>query len=88
MLWPVGGTISDCAEERIVETYLQHLDKGHAQVQVGQVSADQTQTEKCSNWYNGSKVNSASHLDRFAPIEKSCGFGHDLCHDGCKDKMP
>ena len=84
----MGAIISDCVEKRTAEAYLEHLDKGHAQVQVCQVTADQTRTEKGPNWYNSSEIDSTSHLDRFAPIEKSCGLGHDLRHDSCEDKMP
>jgi hypothetical protein len=32
--------------------YLDHLDERNAQVQVGQISADQAQAKRSSNWYN------------------------------------
>lgn len=34
-------------------TYLQHLDEGNTQVEVCQVTTDQTQTEHDTNGHNG-----------------------------------
>jgi hypothetical protein len=50
-------------------TDLEHLDKGNTEVKVGQVTADQAQTEEETNGDNGSEVDSTSHLDRLSSIE-------------------
>ena len=76
--------ISSCS----AETYLKHLNERNAQIQVCQISADQTQAEEQSNGHNCSQVHLSSHRDFLSAIKKGCCAGQDLCHHGCKDKMP
>lgn len=40
----------------IRSAYLQHLDEGHTEVEVGQVTANQTQTEHDTDGHNGATI--------------------------------
>lgn len=66
---------------------LEHLNKGNGQVEVGQVAADQAQTEKEANGDNGAEINPTGHLDLLAAIEHSGPAGEGLGDDGGKDQM-
>ena len=63
-------------------TNLEHLDEGNAEVEVGEVTADQAQAEEEADRHDGAEVNTARHLDRLAAIEQSGVPGEQLCHDG------
>jgi hypothetical protein len=82
--------VSSCKEVALISCamYLDHLNERDAQVQVGQVSADQAHAECCPNGYNGTEVYSASHLDLFPFVQKGCEPGHKLGHYCGEDKMP
>jgi hypothetical protein len=69
-------------------THLQHLNESDAQVQVGHVSTDQTQTEKDANGDNGAEVHPASHLHRLSAIQQGGRASEDLGHDGREEQMP
>lgn len=66
---------------------LEHLDEGDREVEVGQVTADQTQAEEDTNGHNGSQVYAARHLNRLSAIEHSRPAGHDLGNDGGKGEV-
>lgn len=66
---------------------LEHLDEGHAEVQVGKVAADQRQAEKDANGYNCPQVDAPRHLDRLAPIKVCSVASQDLGHDGREDQV-
>jgi hypothetical protein len=66
---------------------LEHLDKGNAEVQVGQVTADQTQAEEDTNGHNGTQVDTARHLHGLATIEQRGVAGHELGSDGGKGQV-
>lgn len=80
--------VSCCSETAWHASHLKHLDKGHAQVHICKISADQAETEKDSDWDDRTKVDSASHLDSLATIKKLGCTSHDLCHDSRKGEMP
>ena len=44
-----------------MSTYLEHLNEGHTQVQVGLVTADQTHAEEDTNRDNSSQIDTAVH---------------------------
>lgn len=66
---------------------LEHLNKGNGEVEVCQVTADQTQAEEDANWHDGSQVDAAGHLDSLSAIEKSRPAGQDLRNDGGKGEV-
>lgn len=70
------------------KAYLEHLDEGDTEVHVCEVTTDERQGEKETNWNNGSEVHSAGHGDLLSGVEDVCEAGHDLGHEGCKGKMP
>ena len=49
--------------------YLDHLNKGDTEVEIGQVSTDQTQAEEYTNRNDGAQVDAPSHLNRLPAIE-------------------
>lgn len=67
---------------------LEHLDKGNTQVEISEVTADQRQREEKANRHNGPEVYTASHGNFFPRVENVSEAGHDLGHDGSKEKMP
>lgn len=67
---------------------LEHLNESDTEIQVGNVSADQTQAEEEANGYNRTEVNAASHLDGLAAIKQVGGAGEDLSHEGCECQVP
>ena len=52
------------------------------------IATDETQTEKETDWKNGSKVDATGHLDCLPSIEKSRSPGEDLGHECRKNHMP
>lgn len=56
--------------------YLDHLDKCDTEVEVGQVSADQTETEEDTDGNDGSEIDTTSHLNRLATVEKGSVTRH------------
>ena len=62
--------------------YLEHLDEGNTEVQVGQVTTDQTQAEEDTDGNDGTEVDPAGHLDGLSSIEQSGVSGQQLCRDG------
>jgi hypothetical protein len=69
-------------------TYLEHLNKSHAQVQVGLVTADQAHAEEDTDGDNGPEVYAASHGHLLSRVEDGGEAGEDLGHDCRKDQMP
>ena len=69
-------------------TDLEHLDEGNTQVQVGLVTADQTQTEEQTDGDNGAEVYAAGHGDLLSRVEDGGKAGEELGHDGREDQMP
>lgn len=66
----------------------EHLDKSDAEVQVGDITADQTQTEEETDGDDSTEVDATSHLDGLAAIKQCSGAGEDLGHEGCEGQMP
>ena len=62
-------------------THLEHLDEGNTEVQVGQVTANQTQAEEDTNGDDGTEVDPAGHLDGLSSIEPSGVSGEQLRRD-------
>ena len=79
-MWPLS-------EDRLL-TYLEHLNKGHTEVQICLVAANQTQAEKYSNWHDCAEVDTTSHGDLFTGVENGSEAGKKLGHDGREDQMP
>ena len=71
-----------------VRTYLEHLNKSNAEIQIRLVSADQAQTEKEANGNNRAQVYSSRHFDRLPPVQQSGCSSHNLRHQGCECQMP
>ena len=68
-------------------TNLEHLDESNTEVQVCQVSTNQTQAEEQPNGNNGTQVDASSHLDSLAPIKKVCIAREKLGHDCRKSQV-
>lgn len=69
-------------------TDLEHLDESNTQIQISNITADQTQTEEKTDRNNSTKVDTASHLHGFPSIEQSGGARQKLGHEGRKCQMP
>lgn len=67
---------------------LEHLDESNAKVQVGDITADQTQAEKETDGNDSTEVDTTSHLDGLAAIKQCCGTREDLGHERCESQMP
>lgn len=67
---------------------LEHLDESDAEVQVGDITTDQTQTEEETDRNDSTEVDATSHLDGLAAIKQCGGTGEDLGHEGCEGQMP
>ena len=67
---------------------LEHLDEGDAQVQIGQVAADETSAVEQSDRYDGAQVQAARHLHLVSAIEQAGGPRQDLRGDRREDEMP
>lgn len=63
------------------------MDESDTEVQVGQVAADQTQTEENTNGDNGAQVDAARHLDSLAAVEEVGVACQDLRHDRGKGQV-
>lgn len=68
--------------------YLEHLNESNTQVEIRNVTADQTQTEEETDGDDGTQIDTASHLDGLAAIEQGGGAGENLGHEGCKCQVP
>ena len=71
-----------------MHAYLEHLDKGDTEVEVGLVTADQAQTEEETDGDNGAEVDASVHGHLLARVEDGGEAGQDLRHDGRKDEVP
>lgn len=69
-------------------TYLQHLDEGHTQIQIGHIAADQAQAEEYANRNDGSQENPPGHFHGLPAIEKCSGPREDLGHERGEGQMP
>jgi len=69
-------------------TYLQHLDESNTQVEISDVTANQTQTEEKADGDNSAQVHTTSHLDRLAAIEQSSGTSQKLGHESRERQVP
>lgn len=69
-------------------THLEHLDEGNREVQVGLVTADQTQTEEYANGNDGAEVDAAVHRHLLARVQDTGEASEGLGHDGRKGQMP
>lgn len=81
----LAAVTSTCAE---MQSYLEHLNEGNTEVQVGDVTANEGQREEETNWNNGPEVDSAGHWDLLARVESLGETGHDLGNEGGEGKMP
>lgn len=68
--------------------YLEHLDEGNTQIEIGLVATDQTEGEEEADGDDGAEVDAAGHLDLLATIEQAGGPGEDLGHERGKGQMP
>jgi hypothetical protein len=68
-------------------TNLEHLDESNAKIEIGQVSADQAQTEEEANGDDSPEVNPSGHLDRLATVKEGGVASKDLGHDGRKREV-
>lgn len=66
---------------------LEHLDESDGEVEVGQVTADQTQAEEDTDRNDSAQVNAASHLDRLATIKHCSPSCHTLGDDRRKRQV-
>lgn len=69
-------------------SYLQHLNKRHTQIQIGDISTDQTETEEQTNGKDGSSVGFAVHRHLVSGIENGREFGQTLGHDCGEEHVP
>lgn len=69
-------------------TCLQHLNKCDREIEVGLISANQTEGEEEANWENSSKVDLASHFHCLSSINQGCGPAQNLCHECRKKHVP
>lgn len=69
-------------------SYLQHLNKRHTQIQIGDISTDQTEAEEQTNGKDGSSVGFAVHRHLVSGIENGGEFGQTLGHDGGEEHVP
>lgn len=69
-------------------SYLQHLNKRHTQIQIGDISTDQTETEEQTNGKDGSSVRFAVHRHLVSGIENGGEFGQTLGHDRGEEHVP
>lgn len=69
-------------------SYLQHLDKRHTQIQIGDISTDQTEAEEQTNGKDGSSVGFAVHRHLVSGIENGREFGQTLGHHGGEEHVP
>jgi hypothetical protein len=60
---------------------LEHLNEGNTEVQIGQVAADQTQTEEYTDRHNSAQIDTASHLDSLAAVKEVSVASENLGHD-------
>ena len=67
---------------------LQHLDEGHTEVQVGQVTTDQTQTEHDTNGNDGPAVGGRGHRDLVAGVQDCGAASQNLGHRGSENHVP
>lgn len=63
---------------------LEHLDKSNREVQICQISTDQTQAEEDTDGHNGTDVNASCHLDGLAAVKVRSPSGHNLSDD-CRE---
>ncbi len=64
------------------QTHLEHLDEGHAEVEVRQVAADQAEAEAQADGHDGAQIDASRHLDRLAAVEEGGVAGQQLRHQG------
>lgn len=69
-------------------TYLQHLNKRHTQIQIGDISTDQTEAEEQTDWKDGSSVGFAVHRHLVSGIENGGELGQTLGHDCGEEHVP
>ena len=70
------------------QTYLEHLNECHTQVQIRHIAAYQTQTEEQADRDDGSQENPSGHFHRLSAIEQCSRPRKDLGHERRKGKMP
>ena len=61
--------------------YLEHLNESNTEVEVREVTADQTQAEEDTDGDDGTEVDPAGHLDGLSSIEPSGISGEQLRRD-------
>lgn len=69
-------------------SYLQHLNKRHTQIQIGDISTDQTEAEEQTNGKDGSSVGFAVHRHLVSGIENGRKLGQTLGHDRGEEHVP
>lgn len=84
-----GGNAEDPArdENSNRSSGLEHLDEGNREVEICQVSADQTQTEKDTNGDDSAHVDARRHLDGLSAIKEVSPSGEDLGDNGRKGQV-
>ncbi len=71
-----------------MDTYLEHLNERNTQIEICQVSEDQTHAKEKPNGQDSSHVNPSGHLDGLSSIKERCSTSERLGHDCGKDEMP
>lgn len=69
-------------------SYLQHLNKRHTQIEIGDISTDQTEAEEQTDGKDGSSVGFAVHRHLVSGIENGGEFGQTLGHDRGEEHVP
>lgn len=84
------GRLETLAKMEMVpgSSYLEHLDKRDAEVEIGEVSADQAQAEQDDNGKDGSLVGLHVHGDIVSRVKQRGVARHELCDNGSKRHMP
>lgn len=67
---------------------LEHLDKGHREIQVDDIGADERARVKDANGQYGSAVDARREEDLFPRIEERRRSSENLRGDGSEDEMP
>ena len=72
----------------MTRTYLEHLDVGNAQIEIGSVAEDQTTREEHSNRQNRLEEHILAHMDVLGCVEEVCRALQYAGPNGSESKMP
>jgi hypothetical protein len=69
-------------------SYLEHLDEGDREEEVGSIAEHQAQAEEDADWNDCSEVHSSSHRHLLAGVKDSRKASHALRYSRRENKMP